>query len=101
MLEISHSAAGLIREMIDTLSGISGVRVALGPSESMNGTGPQLGVIIAPAPGPVGEDRTLVEDGIRVFVDPELAPLLDDKILDLVPAGADRVRFTLTARSQP
>jgi Fe-S cluster assembly iron-binding protein IscA len=96
MLEISPSAAALIREMIDDVSGIEGIRVAQAPSESQNGSAPQVAIAITPAPGPLDEDQTLMEDGINVFVDPDIAPLLDDKLLDLVSAGEDEVQFTLT-----
>lgn len=96
MLEISPPAAELIRTMIDTLAGIEGIRVTLGPSDSPNGNAASAGVIIAPAAGPIGDDKTLLDDGITVFVDPDVAPLLEDKLLDVTPTGADQLRFTLT-----
>ena len=86
--------------MVDNVAAIEGIRVKLCPSESANGAGPQMSMMIAPAAGPVDEDETIVEDGIAVFVDPGIAPLLVDKLLDLVPAGSEQVRFTLTDRSQ-
>jgi Fe-S cluster assembly iron-binding protein IscA len=101
LLEISPSAAEVIRQMVDTLDAVAGVRVAMGPSESTNGTAPQLKVTIAPAAGPMEDDETIDEDGIAVFVDPDIAPLLDDKLLDLEPAGPERMQFRLTEQSEP
>lgn len=86
--------------MIDRVSEIEGIRVALGPSESTNGTAPHVSVLIAPASGPLEEDDTIVEDGIAVFIDPEVAPLLDDKLLDLALVGAGQAEFTITEQPQ-
>jgi Fe-S cluster assembly iron-binding protein IscA len=55
--------------------------------------------VIAPAEGPLDQDETIVDDGVAVFVDPTLAPLLEDKLLDIVPAGSEEVQFTLIDRS--
>jgi Fe-S cluster assembly iron-binding protein IscA len=85
--------------MVDTVGSIEGIRVGLGPSRSTNGASPVVSVVIEPAAGPLDEDETIVEDGIAVFVDPEVAPLLEDKLLDLAPSGSERVQFTLTERS--
>jgi Fe-S cluster assembly iron-binding protein IscA len=87
--------------MVDNVTAIEGVRVALLPSESTNGAAPQVNLMIAPAAGPLENDETIVEDGVAVFVDPDIAPLLEDKLLDLIPVGAEQVRITLTERSQP
>lgn len=87
--------------MVDNVRPIEGIRVALGPSQSTNGAAPEVSVVIAPAAGPLDEDEAIVEDGITVFVAPDIAPLLEDKLLDLVPAGPERVQFTLTDRLSP
>ena len=96
MLEISPTAAEVIRTMIEPSIGIDGVRVALGPSDSPNGNAPSIGVVITPASGPIGDDQTVTSDGMTVFVDPEAAALVEDKILDVAPAGPDRLKLTLT-----
>jgi len=59
-------------------------------------SGPQIRVVVAPASRPDHDDRTLLESGVAVFVDSAIAPMLDDKRLEVVPAGADQVQFTLT-----
>jgi Fe-S cluster assembly iron-binding protein IscA len=86
--------------MIDNVAAVNGIRVAQGPSQSTNGDAPQLHVTIAPAAGPLEEDEMIVEDGIAVFVDPDIAPMLDDKLLDLIPVGSEQVQFTLTDQQQ-
>lgn len=100
VLEITPSAAEVIRQMIDNVAAVNGIRVAQGPSQSTNGDAPQLHVTIAPAAGPLEEDEMIVEDGIAVFVDPDIAPMLDDKLLDLIPVGSEQVQFTLTDQQQ-
>jgi hypothetical protein len=35
---------------------------------------------------------------VVVFIDPDIAPLLDGKVLDVASIGADQVRFTLAER---
>jgi Fe-S cluster assembly iron-binding protein IscA len=94
MLEISPAAVDMLRAIIDPAIGIEGIRVALGPSDSPNGNGPSVGVVIAPARGPTGGDQTVNQDGVAVFVDPEAAPLVEDKVLDVAPAGPDRIQLT-------
>lgn len=99
-LEISPAAAALIHRMITRVCGIEGIRVTPGPSESMNGAGPPVGIVVTPASGPLGDDRTVLKDGIAVFVDSKLAGALEGKLLDFVPVGSDQLRFTLTERSK-
>jgi hypothetical protein len=84
--------------MTDTSTGIEGVRVTQSAPDSPNGDTPRVGVLIAPAACPMGGDRTLQQDGVVVFIDPDIAPLLDGKVLDVASIGADQVRFTLAER---
>ncbi len=53
----------------------------------------QLTIAIAPEPGP--DDQVIEEGGARVFVEPEVAPMLDDVELDARTQG-DQVAFGLT-----
>jgi iron-sulfur cluster assembly protein len=41
------------------------------------------------------DDRVIEEAGVRVFVEPEAALILEDKILDATVVG-DRVQFSLS-----
>lgn len=47
---------------------------------------------------PEVDDQVIEEAGVRVFVDAELAPALDDKLLDAAVIG-DHVQFTLTEQA--
>jgi Fe-S cluster assembly iron-binding protein IscA len=100
MLEISPSAAELIRGMTEPLDRVHGIRVMLGPAGSSNGHGPSTGVIITPASGPVDEDETVEEGGAAVFIDPEAVPWVEDKILDVAVSGADQLQFTLIDQTE-
>ena len=95
MLEISPTAAELIRAMAEPHDRIQGIRVMLGPAGSSNGHGPSGGVIIAPASGPMDEDETVEQGGAAVFIDPEAAPWVEDKILDVAISGSDQLQFRL------
>src|SRR5437016_5648174 len=96
VLEISASAAELVRRMTQTVAGVEGVRIAQAPVDSSNRSAPQFKVAASPAAGPLGEDQTLLQRGAAVFVDPAIAPVLDDKRLEVAPAAADWLQFTLT-----
>jgi Fe-S cluster assembly iron-binding protein IscA len=100
MLEISPSAADLIRSLTEPRGRIQGIRVMLGPAGSSNGHGPSAGVIIAPASGPVEEDETVEDGGAAVFIDPEAVPWVEDKILDVAVSGADQLQFTLIDQTE-
>ena len=95
MLEITPTAVSAIRAIIDPLSGVEGMRVTRGATDSPNGSAPSVGVMIAPASGPSGDDETVQQGGVAVFVDPEVAALVEDKVLDVEPAD-DQLRFTFT-----
>jgi hypothetical protein len=101
VFEISPSAAEVIRRMTCAVPGVEGVRIAQAPAASSNGSAPQICVVVAPAAGPLDDDRTLMEDGVAVFVDCAIAAMLDDKRLEVVPAGADQLQFTLTDQQLP
>ena len=67
---------------------------------SSNGDGPSRKLVIALASGPAEGDRTLLRGGVAVFVESELAPLLDDKLLDVADTGTDELRFTLAEQGR-
>ncbi len=80
---MNSRSAGIIRRMVETLTGIEGIRVTLGPSEPTNGNAVGAIVISAPAAGPSGHDQTRLLDGVAVFTDPDIARLLKDKLLEV------------------
>ena len=99
MLEISPTAADVVRAMTDRALGIEGIRLALVPSDSPNGDAPSVGVVIAPASGPSDGDQMLTQDGVAVFVDRDAVPLVEGKMLDVAQVGTDRLRLTLIDQS--
>lgn len=88
MLALTNSAVEVVREIvaaspeIDDESG--GLRV------TTEGDGFALGIVALPS-----EDDQVVEaEGARVFLEPEAAELLDDKVLDVSVVG-ERAHFTV------
>jgi iron-sulfur cluster assembly protein len=79
MLTLTESAKELVRDMVssgDAPEG-SGLRIAAAHGED---GGPALSLELANEP--TEGDQVLDEDGTLVFLEPEAASLLDDKILD-------------------
>jgi hypothetical protein len=95
MLEISPTATEAIQQITDTVPGVEGIRFTLDRSASSNGDGPSGKLVIGLASGPADGERTLKRDGVVVFAEYEVVPLLDDKVLDVTAAGAGNFRFTL------
>jgi iron-sulfur cluster assembly protein len=94
MLQLSANATTAIRGLMDRPErpDISGLRIA-GDQE---GSG-QLSVSTAGMPEE--GDQVVENRGARVFLEPDVAPLLDDKVLDATVDEQGRVAFSLG--SQP
>jgi Fe-S cluster assembly iron-binding protein IscA len=95
MLTLTESAKELVRDMVsaeDAPEG-SGLRIAAAQDE---GGGPALSLELASEP--IEGDQVLDDDGTRVFLEPEAASLLDDKILDTERHG-DHYHFRLDDQS--
>jgi Fe-S cluster assembly iron-binding protein IscA len=56
--------------------------------------GEPIAVEVTLVEGPTESDQVIEEQGAQVFVDNDLAPVLDDKMLDAT-VDQDRVNFTL------
>jgi iron-sulfur cluster assembly protein len=50
-------------------------------------------------PLPAEDDEVIEEDGARIFLDPEAASLLDDKVLD-VSVEQNQLAFTIGNQSE-
>jgi iron-sulfur cluster assembly protein len=98
VLAISEDAAAAIRKIVGG-SGVpegAGLRITRELNTDASGkprTDLRLSVVAAPEEG----DEVLEEE--RVFVDPDAAELLDDKLLDADQVGDD-VRFTLDVQAE-
>lgn len=90
MLSLTASATSEIRKLIDNqdVPVGSGIRIAADPSAG----GLSLSLALSPA-----EHDAVVEDrGVRVFLDPQAAELLDDKALDAGTDDSGQVRFDIS-----
>jgi iron-sulfur cluster assembly protein len=92
VLHISESAAEAIQEITESVPGTAGVRIAAMPEASTNGNGPTTVFDFYPASEPDLGDEVVEEQGVQVFLEPEVVHFLDDKLLDAEITG-DEVRF--------
>ena len=91
MLTLTDTAAEAVRQLA-AASGLEpepGLRIAPG-EPTPEGTPLELHL----APGPEASDQTVENEGATVYVEGEVAEVLDDKVLDAAVEG-DRVRFTI------
>jgi iron-sulfur cluster assembly protein len=93
VLAITPTAAEAIKGVV-TSSGLpessGGLRIARPPDTDERGAGFELSVTATPQ----GEDQVVEEHGAQVFLEPEAADVLDDRLLDADMRG-DQVRFLL------
>ncbi len=94
MLHITSAAAAAIEEITGSAPGSAGVRISVLQEASTNGSGPTTVFDFCPADGPGTGDEVVEEQGVQLFLEPEVAPYLDDKLLDAEING-DEVRFTV------
>ena len=92
MLQITEAAAEAIEAITDSVPGSCGVRITTLPQASTNGHGPVAVFDFYPTPQPADGDEIVEEQGVQVFLEPDVVPLLDDKLLDAELDG-DEVRF--------
>ena len=94
MLHISDSAADAILEITASVPGSVGIRIAAMPEATTNGSGPTTVFDFYPAPQPDAGDEIVEEQGVQVFLEPDVVPFLSDKLLDAEITG-DEVRFVV------
>jgi Fe-S cluster assembly iron-binding protein IscA len=95
MLTLSADATQAIKQVVaSTEAGESGgIRFSITPVDQEQSR-LELAVATSPEPG----DTQVGEPGAKVFLDPEVVPLLDDKILDAT-LEAQSAAFTILDRS--
>jgi iron-sulfur cluster assembly protein len=92
MLTLTTEAAEAVRMIAEAspeLPSDSGLRIQAQPTED------QISFNLAMVESPDEADQVIEEAGARVFVEPEAALILEDKILDAAVVG-DRVQFSLS-----
>lgn len=79
MLTLTPIASEAIRQLSSTTDDpeASGVRITAGP-ETPEGTELELSLVEEPEP----EDQKIADGGATVYLEPQVASLLDDKVLD-------------------
>jgi Fe-S cluster assembly iron-binding protein IscA len=92
VLRITPAAAEAIEEITDSVPGSAGVRITALPEASTNGSGPMTVFDFYPADEPGDEDQVVEDHGVQVFLEPDVVPYLDHKLLDAEVTG-DEVRF--------
>lgn len=88
MLTLTNEAAQAINALMADQPG-GGLRI----SEVTDGGQAQLGLSVASAPAPT--DQVIEQQRSQVFIDDQIAPLLDDKTLDARVDGDHQIAFTL------
>jgi iron-sulfur cluster assembly protein len=89
MLTLTEEAKDVVRAMVAAGAddGSTGLRIA---TEDGDGGGLSLSLASDPSDG----DAVIDEDGTRIFIEPEAAEMLDDKVLD-AQRHEDHVHFSL------
>ena len=90
MLALTDKAAEAVKALVessDETYETSGLRMVA------ERTGPQTGLQLTVVPIPAEDDEVIEKQGARVFLEPQAASLLDDKVLDASIEGGE-VAFT-------
>ena len=92
MLAVSENAVSVICQLTDRpeLPDGAGLRIA-SSDEAPN-------LKVSPAGSPEAGDQVIESEGARVFLEPEAATLLDDKVLDARVNDSGGVEFLVAAK---
>jgi iron-sulfur cluster assembly protein len=96
LLALTDDAVEAVKNIIsssDEASETGGLRLSAERAGAQ--TSLQLSVVTLPAE----DDEVIQEEGARVFLEPEAAALLDDKVLD-ASIEQDRVEFTIADQAE-
>jgi Fe-S cluster assembly iron-binding protein IscA len=98
MLAITEEARDAIQEALSTsdVPASAGIRISTA-LQPVNGTGPAIAFELAAAP--LLEDQVWKVDGAQIFLAPEVAGVLENKVLDADVAPGGEVRFALRDRA--
>lgn len=81
--------------VVNTLTTAEGRPDGTGLRISADTAPPEGGLQVEVTAGPADDDQVLAEAGVRVFLDPDAAVYLDDKVLDAKVDGQGGAQFTL------
>jgi iron-sulfur cluster assembly protein len=91
LLALTDSAVEAVKSIVsssDEVSETGGLRMVA------ERAGTQANFHLSVVPLPAEQDEVIEEQGVRVFLEPEAALLLDEKVLD-ASVEQDRVAFTI------
>lgn len=95
MLTLTPDAASAIHTLIDQGEFPEDAALRISTRASENGV-PAYALTLEVRPRP--EDQIVEAEGARVFVDPQVAPALDDKSLDAHVTSGGAVEFVLASQ---
>jgi iron-sulfur cluster assembly protein len=95
MLDMTENATSVIRTIAGQaeLPADAGLRIA---SESPDAAR----LSVAPALAPEDDDHVVEKEGARVFLEPQAAAVLDDKVLDAQVGDGGNVEFLLSVQQR-
>ena len=94
MLVLTPTAVAVVTNLT-TAAGAEGAGLRI----SSGNTPPEGGLQVEITPGPAEQDQVLSERGARVFLDPDAASYLDDKVLDANIDDQGGPHFMLTGQN--
>ena len=94
MLVLTSTAVAVVQTLTSGSGGPEGTGLRISADTAPSEGGLQVEV----TPGPAEEDQVLAEAGVRVFLDPDAASYLDDKVLDAKVDDRGGAQFMLTAQ---
>ena len=99
MLVLTEAAAEVVKSVTETPQAPdgTGLRITQTPPEPGSGSGLELAAASEPGAG----DQIVETAGARVFLDPQAAAYLEDKVLDAEVDTQGKVRFTLGVQRPP
>jgi iron-sulfur cluster assembly protein len=97
VLTLTPMASEAIRRLVESSPApdSGGMRIAPGP-QTPEGTALELSLVEAPEDA----DETVEDDGATVYLEPQVATFLDDKVLD-AEVDAGRVTFVIRDDTEP
>jgi Fe-S cluster assembly iron-binding protein IscA len=91
MLVLTRTAVAVVNTLTTAEGQPEGTGLRISADTAPAGGGLQVQV----TSGPAEDDQVLAEEGVRVFLDPDAATYLDDKVLDAKVDGQGGAQFTL------
>ncbi|HET9501041.1 MAG TPA: Fe-S cluster assembly protein HesB [Marmoricola sp.] len=88
MLTLTPNASAVVKQLVDQIEGQSGLRISQDTPDS-------AALEVSPAPGPESSDQVVESAGAQVFLEPNAATSLDDKILDATVDQDGSVEFSI------